>query len=140
MHFSTLLLPILPLTLALPNSYQSRPIRRAADLATEVLSDISALNSSVAGLTAAVTAFDGSLLDVLPQSLAVIAAEAKLDGTILKTTATATASSNFTDAESTEVVSALAGLITPISDSLTELSAKVGARILTWMILINKIF
>lgn len=122
MRASTFILAVLPLSFALP---QPRLVRRASDLAPQVLSEISALNSSVTELTTAVNNFDGSLLGVLPQSLAVIGAETKLDATILKTTAITKMSANFTDAESLSIVQALAGLITPISNSLTALSSKV---------------
>ncbi|KAF2178056.1 hypothetical protein K469DRAFT_696165 [Zopfia rhizophila CBS 207.26] len=117
MRFATLL-PILPLTLALPH------VPRQQSRAADVLQQISELSTSVADLTAAVDDFDGSLLGLLPQSLKVIATETKLDATILKTTSTVKMSGNFTDAESTQVVGALAGLVDPISKSLDALKAK----------------
>lgn len=128
MHFSALILPLLPVAFALPTSNPDLKVR-ATDLAPQILTQISALNASVADLTAAVTAFDGSLLGVLPQSLAVIGAESKLDATILKTTFLAKQSSNFTAAESNSIVGALAGLVTPIQGSLNVLVAKVSHAI-----------
>lgn len=121
MRLSSVIIPLLPLTLALPHTN----IPRASDLAPQVLETITALNSSVAELTTAVNNFDGSLLGVLPQSLAVITAETKLDATTLKATAITSQSSNFTQAESQSIVSALAGLIQPIQTSLDALKAKV---------------
>lgn len=120
MRFS--LLPfILPLALAAPLSSRTT----AVSLAPKILDQISTLNSSLASLTSAVQAFDGTLLHVLPQSLAVITAETALDAATIKTTLTAKFSGNMTDAESTSVVQALAALITPIQASLTALTEKV---------------
>ncbi|KAF9729720.1 hypothetical protein PMIN03_005667 [Paraphaeosphaeria minitans] len=73
MHF-TPILGILPLALALP-----RILRDAASLAPQVLEQIATLNSSLTTLTTVLNAFDGTLLHVIPQSLAVIAAETALD-------------------------------------------------------------
>lgn len=132
MRFSTLALTLLPLTFALPTkeSHQVSDLkRRATDQSAQVLEQITALNSSVAQLTTAVNNFDGTLLGLLPQSLAVITAETKLDATILKTTAITKQSSSFTQSESQAILGALAGTITPIQDSLTALKNKVSAFI-----------
>ena len=83
----------------------------------------------VTDLTTAVDAFDGSLLNVISQSVEVIAAESKLDATTLKATLIVKQSSNFTDAESNSIVVALAGLITPIQTSLTALTNKVSTSV-----------
>lgn len=120
MHF-TLLLAFSPLALSLP--YKALTV---ASLAPQVLEHITTLNNSLASLTTAVNAFDGSLLHVLPQSLAVIAAETSLDATILKTTFITKSSANFTELESNSIVAGLAGLIVPIQTSLTALSTKVS--------------
>ncbi|KAJ4298964.1 hypothetical protein N0V90_004208 [Kalmusia sp. IMI 367209] len=119
MHIPVLSL-ILPLALAAP--YTSRAT--APSLAPQILTQISTLNSSLTSLTTAVTAFDGTLLHLLPQSLAVISAETALDAATLKTTFIAKQSGNFTEAESNSVVGALAGLIAPIQTSLTALTTK----------------
>lgn len=103
------------------------PLALAASLAPQVVEQIGVLNSSLAELTAAVNAFNGSLLNVIPQSLAVITAETSLDAATLKTTAITKLSSNFTEAESTSVVIGLAGLISPIQASLSALTGKVSA-------------
>jgi hypothetical protein len=107
---------------------QSHPhlIDRANDLGSQVREQINVLNSSVTELTTAVKNFDGSLLDVLLQSLAIISAETKIDATTLKTAFPTTQSSNFTEEESSSIVTTLASLITPITGSITALSAKVG--------------
>lgn len=115
------LLSILPLALSLPHAPRDAP-----SLAPKVLEQINTLNSSLATLTAAVNAFDGTLLGVIPQSLAVITAETSLDAATLKTTFIVKQSGNFTQAESNNVVIGLAGLITPIQASLTALSAKAS--------------
>ncbi|KAF2655117.1 hypothetical protein K491DRAFT_436722 [Lophiostoma macrostomum CBS 122681] len=124
MRPSIALLSFLPLTLALPYDTPHLQKRASTDLANETLSEIAALSSAVTDLTDAVNAFDGSLLTVIPQSLAVITAETKLDATILKATWIVKQSANFTDAESSSIVSALANLITPIQGSLTALTDK----------------
>ncbi|KAF2014356.1 hypothetical protein BU24DRAFT_410107 [Aaosphaeria arxii CBS 175.79] len=120
MRPSAIISILAPVALALPATLVSR----AEDLAPRVLTQISALNEALGGLTTAVNNFDGTLLGVLPQSLAVIGAETKLDATTVKTTLIVNRSSNFTDAESQEVVGALAGLIGPIQTSLDVLKAK----------------
>jgi outer membrane murein-binding lipoprotein Lpp len=94
--------------------------------APQLLSQIRDLNTAVTSLTSAVNAFDGSLLGLLPQSLAVVATEAKVDALTLKATYTAEQSSNFTAAESTEIVQTLATQIGPIQDSLNAIKAKVS--------------
>ena len=115
----TSVITLLPLTLALPH------VPRAESLAPQILEQISSLNSSLASLTSAVNAFDGSLLGLIPQSLAVITASTKLDATTLKTTFIAKHSANLTDSESLNVVAGLANLITPIQSSLGALKDKV---------------
>ncbi|KAJ4377351.1 hypothetical protein N0V83_000176 [Neocucurbitaria cava] len=95
------------------------------DLAPQLLSTIADLNTAVTSLTSAVNAFDGSLLGLLPQSIAVVAAETKVDVTILKATHIAASSANFTADESTQVVDTLATQIGPIQDSLNALKTKV---------------
>lgn len=119
MRYSTLLLSLLPLSFALPHA------RRAEDKASELLTTIKDLNTAVTNLTTAVNNFDGSLLGVIPQSLAVVFAEAKVDLTTLKATQISKSSSNFTAAESLEVVQTLATQIGPIQASLDALKAKV---------------
>ncbi|KAK7184033.1 hypothetical protein DPSP01_010486 [Paraphaeosphaeria sporulosa] len=115
----TPVLSLLPFALALP-----RIPRDAASLAPQVLEQIATLNSSLTSLTTAVNAFDGTLLHVIPQSLAVITAETALDAATLKTTFITKSSGNFTQTESNSVVAGLANLIAPIQTSLTALSAK----------------
>ncbi|CAI6337411.1 unnamed protein product [Periconia digitata] len=118
-------LPFLSLSSALPTSSLSSPILpRAASLGAEVRSQIDVLNASVIELTAAVNAYDGSLLGVIPQSLAVISATAKVDGTTVKTAWLTQLSGNFTVDESQSVVTTLATLITPIRGSLEALGGK----------------
>lgn len=116
----TAILSLLPFTLALPHIS-----RDAKSLAPQVIEQIATLNTSLTTLTTAVNAFDGTLLHVVPQSLAVITAETALDAATLKTTFITKLSGNFTTVESNSVVTGLAGLIVPISNSLTALSAKV---------------
>jgi hypothetical protein len=130
MRFLFFILSLLPLAVGLP---QSQPpfVRRASDLGSQVRVQIDILNSSVTELTTAVNNFDGSLLGVLPQSLAVISAETKLDATTLKTAFLTKQSSNFTEEQSSSIVTTLASLITPITGSITALSAKVGPVIAT---------
>lgn len=118
----TPILSLLPFALSLPHAP-----RDVASLAPQVLEQIATLNSSLTTLTTAVNAFDGTLLHVIPQSLAVITAEASLDAATLKTTFITKISGNFTQTESNSVVAGLAGLIAPIQTSLTALSAKVRA-------------
>lgn len=125
MRLSTLVLALVPLTFALPGP---NLVSRAPDLAPQILGKIAEINTAVGGLSTAVNNFDGSLVNILPQSLAVISAELKLDATTLTTTFITKQSSNFTAAESQNVVGALAGLIGPIQNSLTALSAKVCLR------------
>lgn len=121
MHYSILLLSLLPLSYSHPLLSREAP----QDLAPQLLSQIKELNTAVTSLTAAVNNFDGSLLGLLPQALAVVATETKVDAITLKATYTANESSNFTAAESTEIVQTLATQIGPIQDSLNALKAKV---------------
>ncbi|KAF1830184.1 hypothetical protein BDW02DRAFT_592077 [Decorospora gaudefroyi] len=121
MRFSPILY-LLPLAVAAPTLTS-----RAEDLAPQVLEQIGDLADATADLTTAVNNFeglDGGLLSLLPQSLAVIAAETKLDKMILKSTNTVERSSNFTLTESNDIVGASAGLIGPIESSLDALIAK----------------
>lgn len=120
MHYSILLLSLLSVSYSLP------VVHRADDLAPQLLSQIHDLNIAVTDLTTAVNSFDGSLLGLLPQAFEVVAAETKVDSTVLKAIYTASQSSNFTAAESTEVVQTLATQIGPIQDSLNALKAKVN--------------
>lgn len=111
---------LVPLAVSLPQKFDT------PSLAPQILDQIAVLNTSLNRLTTAVNDFDGTLLHVLPQSLAVIAAETSLDATTVKTTFITKRSGNFTETESNSVVGGLAGLITPIQASLTALSEKVG--------------
>lgn len=95
------------------------------NLAPRLLETIKDLNTAVIGLTTAVNNFDGSLLGLLPQALAVVAAEAKVDVTILKATHITSESTSFTAEQSLEVVLTLASQIDPINASLSALKAKV---------------
>lgn len=129
MRFATLTFSFLPLASALPkfaHRADSRLIPRATDLGQQVRSQIDVLNSSVIELTDAVNAFDATLLGVIPQSLAVVTAEAKLDATVLKIADLAEESTAFTEDESTSIVTTLASLIGPIQNSLTALTNKAG--------------
>ncbi|KAF2728795.1 hypothetical protein EJ04DRAFT_476766 [Polyplosphaeria fusca] len=119
MRFTIFTLTLLPLATALP-----KLVHRATDLGPQVRSQIDVLNSSVIELTSAVNNFDGSLLGVVPQSLAVVTAEAKLDATTLKITHLAKQSDSFTEPESESIVTTLATLIGPIQGSLTALTNK----------------
>jgi hypothetical protein len=116
MHYSMLLLPLLPISFALPHVVRS---------ASQVLDTIDELSTSVTDLTTAVDAFDGSLLGLIPQSLAIVKASTTLDVTILKATFLTSTSANFTSDESTAIVLKLAGQIGPIQASLAALTAKV---------------
>ena len=130
MRFSTLI-AFFPVTLAVPYPYTLTG--RAADLAPQVLEQIADLGTATTELTTAVNNFDGSLLGLLPQSLAVITAETKLDATILKTTAIVKQSSNFTLDESNSIVGALGNLVAPIQGSLSALTAKVSCVTYAWV-------
>lgn len=121
MHFSTLSIALLTFTTILTSA---SPMRRQSDLAATVLSDISTLGADVSKLTSEVNSFDGGLI----ASLGVITAETALDVQILKTTATVKHSAAFNSTEGQSIVLALAGLITPISDSLTAISDKVRIK------------
>ncbi|KZM24131.1 hypothetical protein ST47_g4712 [Ascochyta rabiei] len=90
----------------------------------KLLTTINNLNTAVTGLTSAVNNFDDSLLALLPQALAVVKAEAKLDVTILKATYIADESADLTAEESSNVVNTLAGGIGPIQASFDALKAK----------------
>lgn len=121
MQFHLFLLPFLSLCSALP----AIPQAGTQDLAPQLLTTVGELNTAVVGLTAAVNDFDGTFLGLLPQAFAVIAAETKVDFTILKATHITSQSSNFTAAESTQIVQSLASQIGPIQASLDALKAKV---------------
>lgn len=128
MQLSLLFLSFLTVSSALP----LQP-RQEQSLAPQLLSTIDDLNTAVADLTTAVNNFDGSLLVLLPQALAVATAEAKLDHTILKATDITEKSASFTAEESTSIVSSLAGGIGPIQASLEALKAKVCMNhIISW--------
>lgn len=120
MQISVLFLSLLTVSSALP----LQP-RQEQSLAPQLLTTINDLNVAVTDLTAAVNNFDGSLLGLLPQALAVVKTEAKLDLTILKATHITEKSANFTAEESTTIVNLLAGGIGPIQASLEALKAKV---------------
>jgi hypothetical protein len=120
MHFSLLFLSLLTVISALP----LEP-RQEQSLAPQLLTTINDLNTAVPELTTAVNNFDGSLFGLLPQSLAVVKTEAKLDLTILKATHITETSASFTAEESTNIVNTLAGGIGPIQASLDALKAKV---------------
>lgn len=120
MQFSLLFLSLLTVSSALPLE-----TRQEQNLAPQLLTTINDLNSAVTGLTTAVNNFDGSLLSLLPQALAVVKAEAKLDLTILKATHITEKSASFTADESANIVNTLAGGIGPIQSSLSALKAKV---------------
>jgi hypothetical protein len=118
MQLIIFVLSFLSLSSALPQPFVKRD-------ASTLLATINDLNSAVTELTTAVNSFDGSLLGLLPQALAVVKAEAEVDITILKATHIAETSANYTAAESTEIVETLATQIGPIQDSLNALKAKV---------------
>lgn len=111
---------LVPLAVSLPHKFDT------PSLAPQILDQIAGLNTSLIRLTTAVNDFDGTLLHVLPQSLAVVTAETSLDAATVKTTFITKRSGNFTETESNSVVGGLAGLITPIQASLTALSEKVS--------------
>ena len=120
MQFSSLFLSLLTVSSALPLAP-----RQEQSLAPKLLTTFNDLNTAVADLTTAVNYFDGSLFSLLPQALAVVKTEAKLDLTILKATRITDKSANFTAEESTDLVNTLAGGIGPIQASLEALKAKV---------------
>lgn len=120
MQFSLLFLSLLTVSSALP----LEP-RQEQNLAPQLLTTINDLNSAVTDLTTAVNNFDGSLLGLVPQALAVVQAEAKLDLTILKATHITEKSASFTAEESANIINTLAGGISPIQTSLDALKAKV---------------
>jgi hypothetical protein len=120
MHFLHLFLFLLSVSYSLPVGP-----RQEQSLAPQLLTTINDLNTAVMGLTTAVNNFDGSLLGLLPQALAVVKAETKLDVTILKATHIAENSANFTAEESTNIVNTLAGEIGPIQASLDAVKTKV---------------
>ncbi|KAH6629290.1 hydrophobic surface binding protein A-domain-containing protein [Boeremia exigua] len=122
MQFSILFASLLAISSALP----VEP-RQEQSLAPQLLTTINDLNTAVTGLTTAVNKFDGSLFGLLPQALAVVKAEAKLDVTILKATYITGKSANFTAEESTNIVNTLAGGIGPIQTSLDALKGKYPA-------------
>ncbi|KAH7402613.1 hydrophobic surface binding protein A-domain-containing protein [Pyrenochaeta sp. MPI-SDFR-AT-0127] len=120
MRFSTIFMSLLTVGWSIP----IEPRQNSENLAPQLLETIKDLNTAVTDLTAAVNKFDGSLLGLLPQALAVVAAEAKVDVTILKATHITSKSSSFTAEQSLEIVLTLASQIEPISASLNALKAK----------------
>ncbi|KAF2637563.1 hypothetical protein P280DRAFT_381882, partial [Massarina eburnea CBS 473.64] len=84
-------------------------------LGLQVRSEIDVLNSSIIELISAVNAFDGTLLNVIPQSLAVVIASGKVDTMTVRTTWLTQTSTNSTEAESSSIVTTLASLITAIA-------------------------
>lgn len=124
MHFSTILLSLLTVTSALPLTVAPR---QQPSLAPKLLETIQDLNGAVTELTAAVNAFDGSLLGLIPQLLKVVATEAKVDATTVKATFITKQSGAFTADESSSVVNTLATQIGPIQDSLNALTTKVNS-------------
>ena len=120
MHFLFSFLFLLSVSYSLPVGP-----RQEQSFAPRLLTTINDLTTTVTDLTTAVNNFDGSLLGLLPQALAVVKAETKLDVTILKATHIAEKSANFTAEESTNVVNTLAGEIGPIQASLDALKRKV---------------
>lgn len=128
MQLSPLFLSLLTVSSALPLG-----VRQEQSFAPQLLTTINDLNTAVTGLTTAVNNFDGSLLGLLPQALAVVKTETKLDLTILKATHITEKSTNFTAEESTEIVNSLAGGVGPIQASLEALKAKVCTiHIIAW--------
>ncbi|KAF9697744.1 hypothetical protein EKO04_004249 [Ascochyta lentis] len=119
-QLSLLLISLLSISSAIPIG----PHHENKSLAPQLLTTINDLNTAVIGLTTAVNRFDGSLLSLLPQALAVVKTEAKLDITILKATHIAEKSTNFTPEESTNIVNTLAGGIGPIQEFLEVLKKK----------------
>lgn len=120
MRFSAVFLSLLSVSAALP----VLP-RQEASLAPQLLSTINDLNGAVVSLTNAVNGFDGNLLGLLPQLFEIVKTETTVDVTTVKATYITNQSSNFTAAESSEIVSTLATQIGPIQDSLTALKTKV---------------
>lgn len=120
MQFSLLFLSLLTVSSALPVVP-----RQEQSFAPQLLTTINDLNTVVTDLTTAVNNFDGSLFGLLPQAIAVVKTEAKLDLTILKATHITEKSASFTAEESTNIVNTLAGGIGPIQASLDALKAKV---------------
>lgn len=120
MQFSLFFLSLLTVS----SSLSIEP-RQGQSLAPQLLTTINDLNTAVTGLTTAVNNFDGSLIGLLPQALEVVKAETELDATILKATSITEKSANFTAAESTSIVTTLAGGIGPIQTSLDALKTKV---------------
>ena len=120
MHISLPFLSLLTVSSSLPLES-----RQEQSLAPQLLTAINDLNTAVTDLTTAVNNFDGSLLGLLPQALAVVKTEAKLDLTILKATHITDKSANFSVAGSTNIVNSLATGIGPIQASLEALKAKL---------------
>jgi hypothetical protein len=120
MQIPMLLLPLLAVSSALP-----LVPRQEQSLAPQLLTTINDLNTAVTDLTTAVNNFDGSLLSLLSQALAVVKTEARLDLTILKATHITGKSANFTAEKSTNIANTLATGIGPIQASLEALKAKV---------------
>lgn len=96
-------------------------VPRARDKFAAVVSDIGAISSDITDLTGKVNSFDGDLL----QSLAIIVADLKLDTQIKETTETVKSSAAFNSTESDQLALTLAGLVSPITTSLTAIQNKV---------------
>lgn len=126
MQLSLIFLSLLSISSAIPIG----PRQESQSLAPQLLTTINDLNTAVTSLTTAVNKFDGSLLGLLPQALAVVKAETKLDATILKATHITKQSANFSADESTNIVNTLAGGIGPIQASLEALKTKVRCTFL----------
>lgn len=113
--------------LSVSNSLPIAPSQQSSSLAPQLLTTINNLNTAVTDLTTSVNNFDGSLLGIIPQALAIVSTELKVDVTIQKATGITNKSSNFTAEESTNIVNTLAGGIGPIQASLDALKVKVHA-------------
>jgi hypothetical protein len=121
MHYSLFLLPVIAISHAAPLA----PRQYSQNLAPQLIEQIRSLGAATKQLTTAVNNYDGSLFGVLPQGIAVISAEKKVDGLTLEATDTAQESSKFVASDSTEVVQTLATQIGPTQDSLNALKTKV---------------
>jgi len=121
MHYSLFLLPFIAISHAAPLV----PRQDSQNLAPQLIEQIRSLGAATKQLTTAVNNYDGSLFGVLPQGIAVISAEKKVDSLTLEATETAQESSKFVASDSTEVVQTLATQIGPTQDSLNALKKKV---------------
>jgi hypothetical protein len=121
MRFAILALPLIAAVSALP----AIPQVQVTNLAPKVLKEVAELGKELTELTNAVNKFDGSKLGFIPQLLGVAGKETKVSNTVKKTTYLTKKSSNFTAAESTQIVQALAGQVTPIQGTLSAIQAKV---------------